>query len=198
MWAMFHLFWASFWRPLQDSVLECLPYRQKVQKYTTLHYCWPTVYDAGPKANQRWASVSFLLGSVPVFSSIAAQLKRDVYLLLLLMGQCRKRWPHINPTLGGCLVFSGIPYRFPWHYPHVQQAMWLTVDRHRRFLTSPNSHTSSSDRVCYPRETQTWIIIRSSVLSERKHRRYRRYGSANYNSWCFTRTGKNAGKMMRR
>ena len=27
-----------------------------------LVYCWPTVYDAGPTVNQRWANVSCLLG----------------------------------------------------------------------------------------------------------------------------------------
>ena len=38
----------------------------EVKKQTvgrTLVYCWPTVYDAGPTVNQRWASVSCLLGT---------------------------------------------------------------------------------------------------------------------------------------
>ena len=72
--SMSRVFWAKRGicakNPTVISVLEVI---NLVRRYTTaqqtgdvgpaLVHCWTTVYDVGPKVNQRWTNVSCLLGS---------------------------------------------------------------------------------------------------------------------------------------
>ena len=93
-----------------------------------LYYCWASVADGGPTVIQHWVNVSCLL--VMRHEFVPLPRPRHVFHPIIFIkgtinsghcppnticlpnvgskaGQGSRRWPSLDPALGGCLVFGG-------------------------------------------------------------------------------------------